>query len=87
MTELEVRNILGKPEYNILTRLDGNGMGIFPDIPWNMSYKYYNYFIHDQVIIIYFISKSDYSNLTGRIVEDNNWRVIEKYMESASITS
>jgi hypothetical protein len=85
MTELEVKNILGEPKYDSEWNMSEPFFGYHPNLPNNMTFRALNYFINDQIVIIILVSSSDYSKLTGKNIEDNFWRVVEKNIQSASI--
>jgi len=87
MTELDVKNILGEPEYDGMWNMSEQFFGYRPNLPENMVFRSLNYFIEDQIVIIILISSNDYLKLTGQQFEDEHWRVAEKDMHSKFITS
>ena len=87
MTELEVKDILGEPRYNQIFNMNESFFGYHPNLPNNMSFKAWDYFISDQIVTIILVSPSNYTTLTGQNIEDNLWRVVEKTMHSASAVS
>jgi hypothetical protein len=87
MTEEEVKNILGEPKYNQKFNMSERFFGYRPSLPENMTFMSWNYFICDQIVILIFVSPSDYSILAGVNIEDNLWKVVEKTMHPVSFIS
>jgi len=77
MVESEVREIMGEPLYTSnLTARQTFGPG--PDIPEGTPFLLMFYSTDDTYQTIHLISPEDYSSITGKTIDSDEWVVIDK---------
>ena len=76
ITESEVRERLGKPDYDRFHIIREPGFLGSPDLPRGTKYKSLNYFVEDTVYV-YLISPEDYSKITGKEKSGTDWIVYQ----------
>lgn len=76
MTESEVRERLGEPDYDRFHISGEPGFGVFPDLPTDTEYKSLNYIVEDTVYV-FLISPEDYSRINGKETSGTDWVVYQ----------